>query len=206
MVPQPPQVVPEPPHGGDGGRQSSREVPGHPRGAHGRDDAAGDRARGGHALGLPHNWIASAAFPVDSLRSPTFTERYGVAASIMEYARQNYIAQPGDGVTRFVRKIGPYDHYAINWGYRVIPDAKTAEDEVPCSIAGSWSARGTPCTASVPSARTSARRSRPRTWGTTPCARVGTGSPTSSACCRTCPRGLRRPARTTPTSRSSTAS
>jgi len=85
----------------------------------------------GHALGLPHNWIASAAFPVDSLRSPTFTERYGVAASIMEYARQNYIAQPGDGVTRFVRKIGPYDHYAINWGYRVIPDARTPEDEIP---------------------------------------------------------------------------
>ena len=47
----------------------------------------------GHALGLPHNWIASAAFPVDSLRSPSFTEEYGVAASIMEYARQNYIAQ-----------------------------------------------------------------------------------------------------------------
>ncbi|MBK37039.1 MAG: zinc-dependent metalloprotease [Gemmatimonadetes bacterium] len=85
----------------------------------------------GHALGLPHNWIASAAFPVDSLRSPTFTERYGVAASIMEYARQNYIAQPGDGVTRFVRKIGPYDHYAINWGYRVIPEASNPEDEKP---------------------------------------------------------------------------
>ena len=85
----------------------------------------------GHALGLPHNWIASAAFPVDSLRSAAFTEKYGVAASIMEYARQNYIAQPGDGVTRFVRKIGPYDHYAINWGYRIIPEAKTPEDEKP---------------------------------------------------------------------------
>jgi hypothetical protein len=85
----------------------------------------------GHALGLPHNWIASAAFPVDSLRSPTFTEEYGVAASIMEYARQNYVAQPGDGVTRFVRKIGPYDHYAINWGYRVIPEAATPDDEKP---------------------------------------------------------------------------
>ncbi|MDX1493476.1 MAG: zinc-dependent metalloprotease, partial [Longimicrobiales bacterium] len=90
----------------------------------------------GHALGLPHNWVASAAFPVDSLRSPTFTERYGVAASIMEYARQNYIAQPGDGVTRFVRKIGPYDHYAIEWGYRVIPDAATPEDEKP--ILDAW--------------------------------------------------------------------
>ena len=90
----------------------------------------------GHALGLPHNWIASAAFPVDSLRSPSFTDEYGVAASIMEYARQNYIAQPGDGVRRFVRMIGPYDHYSINWGYRVIPDAATPEDEKP--ILDAW--------------------------------------------------------------------
>lgn len=85
----------------------------------------------GHALGLPHNWIASSAFPVDSLRSPTFTSAYGVAASIMEYARQNYVAQPGDGVTRFVRMIGPYDHYAINWGYRVMPGVETPEAEKP---------------------------------------------------------------------------
>lgn len=82
----------------------------------------------GHALGLPHNMAASGAFPVDSLRSPAFTERFGVAPSIMDYARQNYVAQPGDGVTRFVRKIGPYDHYAINWGYRVIPGT-TPESE-----------------------------------------------------------------------------
>ncbi len=84
----------------------------------------------GHALGLPHNMIASSSFPVDSLRSPSFTSQYGVAPSIMDYARQNYIAQPGDGVTRFVRKIGPYDLYAINWGYRLIP-TPTAKAESP---------------------------------------------------------------------------
>ena len=83
----------------------------------------------GHALGLPHNMIASSAFPVDSLRSPAFTAEYGVAPTIMDYARQNYIAQPGDGVTRFVRKIGPYDHYAIEWGYRWYPDVDRPEDE-----------------------------------------------------------------------------
>jgi hypothetical protein len=82
----------------------------------------------GHALGLPHNMTASSAFPVDSLRSPSFTSRYGVAATIMDYARQNYVAQPGDGVTRFIRGIGPYDHYAINWGYRNIPNS-TPESE-----------------------------------------------------------------------------
>lgn len=85
----------------------------------------------GHALGLPHNMIASSALPVDSLRSPSYTERYGVSATIMDYARQNYVAQPGDGVTRFIRGIGPYDHYAIEWGYRVIPGARTPEDERP---------------------------------------------------------------------------
>ncbi len=85
----------------------------------------------GHALGLPHNMGGSSALPVDSLRSPSYTARMGVSPSIMDYARQNYVAQPGDGVTRFVRKIGPYDHYAINWGYRVLPEARTPAAERP---------------------------------------------------------------------------
>lgn len=87
----------------------------------------------GHALGLPHNMIASSAYPVDSLRSQTFASRYGVAPTIMDYARQNYIAQPGDGLRPedFLRRIGPYDHYIIDWGYRVIPDAPTPEAERP---------------------------------------------------------------------------
>lgn len=85
----------------------------------------------GHALGLPHNMAANSAYPVDSLRSPTFTAEYGVSASVMDYARQNYIAQPEDGVERFIRMIGPYDKYSINWGYRVIPEAETPEDEIP---------------------------------------------------------------------------
>ncbi len=84
----------------------------------------------GHALGLPHNMAASFSYPVDSLRSGSFTQKYGIAASIMDYARYNYIAQPGDKNIRFVRQLGPYDHYSINWGYRVLPDATTPEDEV----------------------------------------------------------------------------
>lgn len=85
----------------------------------------------GHAIGLPHNMQSSSAYPVDSLRSGTFTQKYGIATTIMEYARQNYIAQPGDENIRFIRKIGPYDKYAINWGYRVIPEADTPEEEKP---------------------------------------------------------------------------
>ena len=72
----------------------------------------------GHALGLPHNMKASSAYPVDSLRSGSFTQKMGIAATIMDYARYNYIAQPGDKNIRFVRQMGPYDDYAIEWGYR----------------------------------------------------------------------------------------
>lgn len=84
----------------------------------------------GHALGLPHNMAASYAYPVDSLRSGSFTQKYGIAATIMDYARYNYVAQPGDKNIRFIRQMGPYDHYAINWGYRKIPNVKIPEDEV----------------------------------------------------------------------------
>ncbi|HSM60358.1 MAG TPA: zinc-dependent metalloprotease, partial [Longimicrobiales bacterium] len=85
----------------------------------------------GHAIGLPHNMIASSSYPVDSLRSPGFSRRMGVAPSVMDYARQNYIAQPGDGLQPldFLRHIGPYDHHAVNWGYRVIGQASTPEGE-----------------------------------------------------------------------------
>ena len=76
----------------------------------------------GHSLGLRHNMIASAAYPTDSLRSRTFTDRIGgTSASIMDYARFNYIAQPGDGVRTMSPNIGAYDKMAIEWGYRWYP-------------------------------------------------------------------------------------
>lgn len=84
----------------------------------------------GHSLGLQHNMKASSSYPVDSLRSWTFTSRYGISASIMDYARANYVAQPGDSVY-FLSKIGPYDIFAIRWGYRPIIDAQSPEDEQP---------------------------------------------------------------------------
>ncbi|MDX6747864.1 zinc-dependent metalloprotease [Polaribacter sp. PL03] len=84
----------------------------------------------GHALGLPHNMAASFAYPTDSLRDGDFTQKNGIAATIMDYARYNYVAQPGDKNIRFIRQLGPYDHYAINWGYRRIKNANKPEDEV----------------------------------------------------------------------------
>jgi hypothetical protein len=85
----------------------------------------------GHTLGLPHNMGSSAAYPVDSLRSATFTKKFGTAPSIMDYARFNYVAQPGDGDVSLMPDIGPYDKYSIMWGYKPILEAKTAEDEKP---------------------------------------------------------------------------
>ena len=82
----------------------------------------------GHAIGLPHNMKASSAYPVDSLRSGTFTQKMGIATTIMDYARYNYIAQPGDENIRFVRQLGPYDDYAVEWGYRYFP-GETPETE-----------------------------------------------------------------------------
>lgn len=85
----------------------------------------------GHALGLPHNMIASSSYPVDSLRRVSFTSVYGVSATIMDYARQNYVAQAGDGLQPkdFVRRLGPFDDFVINWGYRALPQAATPEAE-----------------------------------------------------------------------------
>ena len=83
----------------------------------------------GHALGLPHNMKASAAYPTDSLRSAEFTQKYGLTPSIMDYARVNYVAQPEDKNVRYIRMMGPYDLYAINWGYRYLPEATGMKDE-----------------------------------------------------------------------------
>jgi hypothetical protein len=85
----------------------------------------------GHALGFPHNMGASCAYDTESYRNATFTQKNGIAASLMDYARFNYIAQPGDKGVRFIRQMGPYDHYAVNWGYRIIINSVSPEAEVP---------------------------------------------------------------------------
>jgi hypothetical protein len=87
----------------------------------------------GHTLGLMHNMAASSAYPVDSLRSPTFTRQFGTTPSIMDYARFNFIAQPGDlekGVKMTPPLLGVYDYYAIDWLYAPVYAARTPEAEV----------------------------------------------------------------------------
>ena len=93
----------------------------------------------GHSLGLRHNMIASNAIPTDSLRSKSFTDRFNsTSSSIMDYARFNYVAQPGDGVTHTSPHIGPYDYFAIEYAYRWYPDAKSEEDGL-CELLASHS-------------------------------------------------------------------
>jgi len=87
----------------------------------------------GHAIGFPHNMKASAMYPVDSLRSRSFLERMdGHVATLMDYSRFNYVAQPEDSIPPhlLVPQVGPYDKYAVRWGYRPIPGATTPDAEV----------------------------------------------------------------------------
>jgi len=74
----------------------------------------------GHSLGFPHNMKASSSYSIEQLRSPEWTKKNGTAPSVMDYARYNYVAQPGDGAG-LMPKVGPYDHFAVNWGYREYP-------------------------------------------------------------------------------------
>ncbi len=78
----------------------------------------------GHTLGLRHNFMGSSFYPVDSLRSNDFIEKNGLGTSVMDYQRFNFIAQPEDHVKQknLIPKLGTYDMFAIEWGYRYYPD------------------------------------------------------------------------------------
>ncbi|MFO0345704.1 MAG: zinc-dependent metalloprotease [Labrys sp. (in: a-proteobacteria)] len=81
----------------------------------------------GHTLGLRHNQIASTAYTISQMRDAMFANRFGPNSSIMAYGRFNQVAQPGDGVTVGVGKIGPYDFAAIKWGYSSFGNDPTRE-------------------------------------------------------------------------------
>jgi Met-zincin/Domain of unknown function (DUF5117)/Domain of unknown function (DUF5118) len=87
----------------------------------------------GHTLGLQHNFGSSSTVPVEKLRDKAWVEANGHTPSIMDYARFNYVAQPEDNISEkgLFPRIGEYDNWAIEWGYRWMPEFKTADDETP---------------------------------------------------------------------------
>ena len=95
----------------------------------------------GHTIGLPHNMGSSSAYPVDSLRSATFTKKYGTSPSIMDYARFNYVAQPEDNDVALMPSewntpnVGIYDIYSVKWGYKPILDVDEKQEKL---ILQSW--------------------------------------------------------------------
>ena len=95
----------------------------------------------GHTIGLPHNMGSSSAIPVDSLRSESFTKKFGTAPSVMDYARFNYVAQPEDKNVVLSPSewespnIGVYDKYSVMWGYKPIFDVTEEEEK---EILKSW--------------------------------------------------------------------
>lgn len=83
----------------------------------------------GHSLGFPHNFKASNSYSVEQLRDPEWTKKNGTAPSIMDYARFNYVAQPGDGAA-MMPGVGPYDLFATEWGYRQFPKGADEKAEL----------------------------------------------------------------------------
>ena len=88
----------------------------------------------GHSIGFPHNMKASSQYPADSIRSVSFLERMGGShvATLMDYSRFNYVAQPEDNIPLeyLIPKVGPYDDFAVNWGYGEIQGANSPDDEL----------------------------------------------------------------------------
>lgn len=87
----------------------------------------------GHTLGLRHNFGSSTTIPVENLRNKAWVEANGHTPSIMDYARFNYVAQPEDNISRegIFPRIGIYDKWSVEWGYRYMPQFVSADDERP---------------------------------------------------------------------------
>lgn len=106
----------------------------------------------GHTLGLRHNHIASTAYSVKTMRDPKFANVHGPNTSLMAYGRFNQCAQPGDGITQILPVLGPYDYFAIDWGYGTHGNSVKKEQEALDSLAAkaetdrllTWAAGETP--------------------------------------------------------------
>jgi hypothetical protein len=86
----------------------------------------------GHTLGLRHNMKAGSGYTIAQIRDAVWVKEMGHTPTVMDYSRYNYVAQPEDGIDPrdLVARIGPYDTWAIVWGYKPIPDARTPDAEL----------------------------------------------------------------------------
>jgi hypothetical protein len=87
----------------------------------------------GHTLGFQHNMKSSSLYTLDQVRDPEWVKEMGHVATLMDYSRFNYVAQPEDGIppADLFPRIGPYDKWATMWGYKPIPTAKSSDEERP---------------------------------------------------------------------------
>ncbi len=87
----------------------------------------------GHSLGFPHNFKASSQYPFEKIRDKAWVKKMGHVATLMDYSRFNYVVQPEDGfeAADLTPKLGPYDIFAVKWGYTPIPSAKNPDEEKP---------------------------------------------------------------------------
>ena len=79
----------------------------------------------GHTLGLRHNFKASSIYSVEQLSDKNFTERYGISGSVMDY---HPVCLLDGGNTLFQTKPGPYDMWAIQYGYEQFNDDNLLEN------------------------------------------------------------------------------
>jgi hypothetical protein len=112
--------------------RSPRPEPAAPRFTHGSPGGVRGRARGGARDRLSPQLQGLAMYPADSLRSRRFPRAAGShVATLMDYSRFNYVAQPEDGVPieTLIPRVGPYDRYAVMWGHTPIPGRAQTPDE-----------------------------------------------------------------------------
>jgi hypothetical protein len=95
----------------------------------------------GHNLGMQHNFIGKAAYTAKQLQDPSFTAKYGIASTVMEYAPTNVWPKGTPNGSYAQTVLGPYDYYAMHWAYAPVPGATTPESEVPTlsQWAAAWS-------------------------------------------------------------------
>jgi len=84
----------------------------------------------GHVFGLMDAHYGEFAYPFEKMNDVEWLETMGHTPSVMNYTRQNNIAQPEDSIPPSLlnQKVGPMDRYQIRWAYTEFSSDTTAEE------------------------------------------------------------------------------